>query len=251
MTIETVSSDLYREEYQPSFVAKWDELIDWDRRAAGEGGFYEDLLRNAGCERILDAAAGTGYHSVQLRKAGFDVLAADGAPEMVAKTRDNAEALGVELPVQQADWRSLDQDVDGSFDAVLCLGNAFTHLFSEEERVVVLEEFRKVLNDGGLVVIDQRNYDAILDQGFSSKHQYYYCGEDVDARPEVITDEYVRFRYSFRDGSVHHLTLYPLRQDHLSKLLKSTGFDNIRRYGDFESPYELHDPDFIIQVGTA
>ncbi len=251
MTTDTVSSDLYREEYQPSFVEKWDELINWERRAAGEDGFYEQLLRDAGCERVLDAAAGTGYHSVQLRKAGLDVLAADGAPEMVAKTAENAGDLGLDLPVQHADWRTLSDDVDGTFDAILCLGNAFTHLFSEDERINVLEEFRKVLDPDGLVVIDQRNYDAILDQGFSTKHEYYYCGENVDARPEAITDEYVRFCYRFPDGAVHHLTLFPLRQDHLAGLMKDVGFDNIRQFGDFKAPYDLHEPDFVIQVGQA
>lgn len=251
MTSDAVSSDLYQEEYQTSFVDKWDELINWEGRAEGEGTFYEELLRGANCERVLDAAAGTGYHSVQLAKAGFDVLAADGAPEMVAKTVENAKAYGLDLPAQVADWRTLSKDVDGKFDALLCLGNAFTHLFSEDERVAALDEFRKVLNPGGLVVIDQRNYDSILDQGFSTKHQYYYTGEGVDARPEVITDEYVRFQYNFPDGEQHHLTMFPLRQDHLSRLLKDAGFDNIRRFGDFVSPYELHDPDFVIQVGSA
>lgn len=251
MSTDTVSSDLYRDEYEPSFVEKWDELINWEGRAAGEGAFYEDLLREAGCERVLDAATGTGYHAVQLKKAGFDVLAADGAPEMVAKTDENASQLGVDLPVQQADWRTLSQDVDGKFDALLCLGNAFSHLFSEEERTVVLDEFRKVLNPDGLVVVDQRNYDSILDRGFSTKHQYYYTGEGVDASPEAITDEYVRFRYNFPDGASHHLTLFPLRQDHLERLLKQTGFDDIRQFGDFEAPYDRHEPDFIVQVGKA
>lgn len=251
MTTDTLSSDRYHEEYQPSFVEKWDELINWEGRAAGEGGFYEDLLRNAGCERVLDAATGTGYHAVQLRKAGFDVVAADGAANMVAKTDENARNLGIDLPVQQADWRTLSSDVSGRFDAILCLGNAYTHLFSESERIAVLEQFRDTLNPGGIVVIDQRNYDAILDEGFSTKHRYYYTGEGVDARPESITDEYVRFRYEFPDGAVHHLTLFPLRQAHLEKLLKEVGFERIRKYGDFESDFDAHEPDFIVQVGTA
>ena len=176
MASETITSDRYQDEYEPSFVDKWDELIDWEGRAKGEGDFYPSILRDAGCTRVLDAACGTGYHAVQLAKAGFDVLAADGAPDMVSKTAENAALLGVDLPVQQADWRTLADDVPGQFDAVLCLGNAFTHLFSEEERVQSLAQFRKVLRPGGLVIIDQRNYDSILDEGFSSKHQYYYTG---------------------------------------------------------------------------
>lgn len=251
MASDTVSSDLYQAEYKPSFVEKWDELIDWEGRAAGEGDFFPNLLNEVGANRVLDAACGTGYHAVQLAKAGFDVLAADGAADMVRKTSENATALGVDLPVQQADWRTLSDDVPGTFDAVLCLGNAFTHLFDETERATSLAEFHKVLNPGGLVVIDQRNYDSILDEGFSTKHSYYYTGKGVDAAPEEITDTYIRFRYKFPDGEVHHLTMCPIRQDYVAQLLKNAGFSNIRQFGDFREHYEKNDPDFVIQVGTA
>lgn len=244
-----VTSDHFQEEYQPDFVSKWDTLIDWDRRADGESEFFAKILREHGCQRVLDAAAGTGFHSVTLAQEGFDVLAADGHEEMVAQTQRNARAHGLELPAQQADWRSLSDDIDGRFDALLCLGNAFTHLFTEEERVQAMEQFHAVLEPGGLAIIDQRNYDSILDQGFSSKHRYYYCGENVEAKPEEITDDYVRFRYAFDDGSVHHLTLYPIRQRDLTRHMREAGFDPVHKYGDFKPDFELYDPDFIVQVG--
>jgi glycine/sarcosine N-methyltransferase len=245
----TVTSDYYHEEYKPSFVDKWDELIDWDGRADGEADFFSKLLRDHGCERVLDAAAGTGYHSITLAKDGFDVVAADGAQEMVSKTQANAAQQGVELTTLQADWRWLSHQVDGTFDALLCLGNAFTHLFSEEERVQAVTEFYRVLRPGGLAVIDQRNYDAILDRGFSSKHKYYYCGEEVDARPEEITTSYVRFRYAFEDGQVHHLTLFPIRQEALKRHMLDAGFTSVDQYGDFQPRFERYEPDFVVQVG--
>ena len=248
---DTITSDLYHDEYRPTFVERWDELIDWEGRERGEGGFYPRILREAGCERVLDAATGTGYHAVQLAKAGFDVLATDGAAEMVRKTAENAKDHNVDVPVQQADWRTLSQDVTEQFDAVLCLGNAFTHLFDEGERIASLEQFHKVLRPGGIAVIDQRNYDSILDEGFGSKHKYYYTGKGVDASPEEVTDEFVRFRYSFPDGDVHHLTMCPIRQDYLSGLMADVGFSDIRRYGDFKPDYQLLEPDFVVQVGTA
>ena len=252
MASETITSDRYQDEYEPSFVDKWDELIDWEGRAKGEGDFYPSILREAGCTRLLDAACGTGYHAVQLAKDGFDVLAADGAEEMVSKTAENAKLHGIDdLPCQVADWRSLSEDIDGQYDALLCLGNAFTHLFSAEERQQALTEFHKVVKPGGLVVIDQRNYDSILDEGFNTKHQFYYTGHGVDARPEEISEEYVRFRYTFPDGDVHHLTMYPLRQDYLTGLMQEAGFRGIQRYGDFEPDYDKLEPDFVVQVGKA
>ncbi len=246
---EAVDSDRYRDEYERSFVDKWDDLIDWEARAEGEQGFFEDLLLDAGCERVLDAAAGTGYHSVQLAQAGLDVVAADGAETMLAKTEENLAAHDLDVPTHQADWRHLAGEVPGRFDAVLCLGNALTHVFDRAERRRALEQFHRVLRPGGLAVVDQRNYDAILDQGYSSKHRYYYCGDDVEARPETISEDRIRFRYAFPDGSVHHLTLYPLRVDHLTTLMEESGLEDVRRYGDFESDYDPRDVDFVVQVG--
>ena len=245
-----ITSDKFQNEYKPGFVDKWDDLIDWDRRADGESGFFASLLRKHGCERILDAACGTGFHSVTLARAGFDVVAADGHEEMLDKTQRNAKDHGVDLAgYHHADWRSLTDDVPGTYDAVLCLGNAFTHLFTEEERIQAMGQFFGVLEPGGLAVIDQRNYDSILDNGFSSKHKYYYCGENVEATPEEITDDYVRFRYVFDDGVVHHLTLYPIRQQVLTGHLVGAGFDPVWTYGDFAPDFERYDPDFIVQVG--
>lgn len=105
-----------------------------------------------------------------------------------------------------------------------------------------------MLDKGGLCIIDQRNYDAILDEGYSSKHQYYYCGETVEVYPESISEEMVRFRYAFEDGSVHHLSLYPVLQDELTQGLKDAGFSKVWRFGDFKSEYDHYEPDFIVQV---
>lgn len=244
------TSDKFHEEYNPDFVDKWDDLIDWERRAEGESDFFFKLLRDNGCERILDAASGTGYHSITLAREGFNILAADGAQEMVDKTRRNAEQLGVELETTTADWRWLSEQLTERFDALLCLGNAYTHLFTHEEREQAMTEFYKVLKPGGIVVIDQRNYDSILDRGFSTKHKYYYAGEGVDARPEEIEDTHVRFRYTFDDGQVHFLTLFPIRQEQLRGYMFDAGFRSVDSYGDFVAEFERYEPDFLIHVGT-
>ena len=52
------------------FVDKWDELIDWERRAEREGDFFIQQLQEAGSRQALDVATGTGFHSVRLLKAG-------------------------------------------------------------------------------------------------------------------------------------------------------------------------------------
>ncbi len=133
---------------------------------------------------------------------------------------------------------------------MICLGNAFTHLFDESDRIRSLGEVYRLLNNDGIAIIDQRNYDAILDNGFSSKHQSYYLGETVDVKPEELTEDIVKMRYEYSDGEVHFLTIFPLRQDYLTDLLLRTGFRGVQRYGDFVAGYDRYDPDFVIQVAS-
>jgi len=245
------ANDTYRAEYTKAFVSNWDDLIDWQGREKGESEFFARLLRAYGVEYIADIACGTGYHAVKLAQNGFEVTATDGAPTMVEQTRANARQHGVKLrDLRCVDWLKLkDEFGEFAFDAVVCLGNAFTHLFDHEARRDMLAAIYATLKPGGLVIVDHRNYDSILDQGYSSKHRYYYTGKDVDVRPVQISRTMVKFRYAFENGEAHHLTLYPLKQDYVSHLLEDAGFMDVTRYGDFERPYDHYDPDFIQQVG--
>ena len=115
-------TDLYRGEYVMSFVEKWDELIDWDARAQSEGRFFIDVLRARDKKSVVDVATGTGFHSVRLTEAGFDVTSADGSAAMLAKAFENGKKRGLILKSVQADWRQLNKSIQGKYDAIICLG---------------------------------------------------------------------------------------------------------------------------------
>jgi sarcosine/dimethylglycine N-methyltransferase len=229
-------------------VEKWDELIDWKSRAASEGDFFIEKLKEHGARQVLDVATGTGFHSVRLLEAGFEVVSADGSAEMLAMAFNNGKRYGHILRTVQADWRWLNRDVHGEYDAIICLGNSFTHLFCERDRRKALAEYYAMLKHDGVLIMDQRNYDRILDDGFSSKHIYYYCGEDVSAEPEHLDEGLARFRYRFPDNSEFHLNMFPLRKSYTRRLLHEVGFQRIETYGDFQETYHDDEPDFFIHV---
>ena len=241
-------TDQYTDEYVRGFVEKWDDLIDWDQRAESEGAFFIEILREHGVKRVLDVATGTGFHSIRLLEAGFDVVSADGSPYMLSKAFENGRRRGHVIRTCQADWRWLNRDVLGRFDAVICLGNSFTHLFKERDRRKTLAEFYAALVHDGLLILDQRNYDSILDDGFNSKHKYYYCGDQVSAEPEHIDKGLCRFCYGFPDGSEYHLNMFPLRKDYTRGLMHDVGFQKIETYGDFQETFPEQDPDFYVHV---
>lgn len=241
-------TDLYQLEFVQNLVAHWDELIDWEARSISEGRFFIDVLQEKGAKNVLDVATGTGFHSVLLLQEGFQVASVDGSQEMLAKAFENALQKNFILRAIHTDWRWLGRDVHEKFDAVICLGNAFTYLFSERDRRKALIEFYAVLEHDGILILDQRNYDAILEGHFSSRKAYYYCGESVKVEPEHVDEKLVRFRYEFTDNSVFYLDNYPLRKTYMQQLMKEVGFQRIKTYGDFKETYHHDEPDFFIHV---
>lgn len=241
-------TDHYQMEYVQQFVEKWDELIDWDKREKSIGDFFIELLKARGAKRILDVATGTGFDSIRLIEAGFDVVSADGNPEMLAKAFENGCRRGIILRTVQADWRWLNRDIHEKFDAVICVGNSFTHIFAEHDRRKALAEFYAMLKNDGILILDHRNYDDMLDEGFSSKHTYYYGSDKVKAEPEYIDPGLARFRYEFPDRSVFHLNMFPLRKEYVRRLMTEVGFQRINTYADFKETYKADDPDFYIHI---
>jgi SAM-dependent methyltransferase len=87
--------------------------------------------------------------------------------------------------IEEANWLTLVDDLEefekpsAGFDAVLCMGNSFAHLPDFEgnqvKQKVALENFYAMVKPGGILVIDHRNYDAILDLGIvpEGKNVYY------------------------------------------------------------------------------
>ena len=131
---------------------------------------------------------------------------------------------------------------------MICLGNSFTHLHKENDRRKALAEYYATLRHDGILILDQRNYDALLDKQIEPSHNYYYCGEDVSASPEHVDDALARFRYQFSDGATYHLNMFPLRKHYMQRLMQEVGFQRVTTYGDFKETYREDEPDFFIHV---
>ena len=171
----------YREEYVNAFVDKWDELIDWDARAGSEGAFFIDQLKQRGAKKILDVATGTGFHSVRLIEAGFDVVSSDGSAQMLFKAFENGKRRGHVLRTVQADLTH--QRLDGVYD-VAWSSMALHHVHDLDALLTSVAEH---LADGGRLAIADLESDPggafHADRaGFDGHH-----GFDRDDLAEQIT----------------------------------------------------------------
>uniref|UniRef100_A0A1B6D1R2 Glycine N-methyltransferase n=1 Tax=Clastoptera arizonana TaxID=38151 RepID=A0A1B6D1R2_9HEMI len=120
----------------------WDIFIgDQEARTKNYKDFICNLLSEKGCKRVLDVACGTGVDSVMLVEAGFQVTSVDASDQMLKyalRTRWNRKKEpGFEnWVIEEGNWLTLKEDVeeftDLGFDAVICLGNSFTHILDPE-----------------------------------------------------------------------------------------------------------------------
>lgn len=110
--------------------------------------------------RVLDCAAGTGQLAVGLALRGFDVVASDASRAMIERTRALADRHHVELAAVRCPWSELERrGWEQSFDAVFCVGNSLTHAAGRAGRRAALAAMRGVLRDGGLLVLNSRNWE--------------------------------------------------------------------------------------------
>ena len=106
---------------------------------------------------------------------------------------------------------------------------------------------RTFVKHDGILILDQRNYDAILDNSYINEH-IFYCGKDVRVEPEYVDEGLARFKYAFPDESVYHLNMFPLRKAYLLNLIQQAGFPHITTYGNFQKDFREDEPEFFVHV---
>lgn len=104
-------------------------------------------------ERVLDAGCGYGRIAIPLAARGYRVSGLDLAAPLLISAREAALAQGVRLPLVTGSMTTLPFR-DASFDAVICLWSAFWEVLDPAEQVRTLAEMWRVLDDGGVAVIE-------------------------------------------------------------------------------------------------
>ena len=112
----------------------------------------EDLALQHGLpgRRVLDVGCGTGKSFEPLLERGYEIMACDLSPAMVAAAREKAEGRGVHVFV--ADMTRLPELP--AVDWVTCLDDAVNYLLGDDDLAMALSGMRRALRPGGLVTFD-------------------------------------------------------------------------------------------------
>lgn len=181
--------------------------------------FLLEHLKKYEKPKVFDSALGAGVTSIGLKLAGINDIISNEIDEEFRKVAlENAKKYGVTLTITQYDWRDIPDELAETFDAVLCLGNSLSCLFKKEDRMKAIKNFKKILKPGGMLVIDERNYDKILET-YKLKGEcildtnVVYCGTDkVECKVIYASDSMVVFQYTHKQtGKRAHIVAYPFK----------------------------------------
>ena len=223
----------------------YDRFVNWQNRLAVELPFIIEKLQAAGAHTILDAACGTGRHAIALAQCGFTTSGADLSQGMIDRAIANTSSAGVAVHFEAAGFGALSQAFGNhAFDAILCLGNSLPHVLTPPELTSALRDFAACLHPGGLLLVQNRNFDAVM-----SKHERWMEPQthtegdrewlfqrfyDFDS-DGLITFNMVTLK-RVGDGnwnqSVTVSRLRPLLNGELVAELNSIGFADIKTFGN-------------------
>ncbi|RPF30839.1 class I SAM-dependent methyltransferase [Streptomyces sp. TLI_185] len=151
-------------DFYDSLAADYHRIFpDWDASMTRQAAALDALVRRelgAGPHRLLDCACGIGTQAIGLARAGHRVAGSDVSPVAAARAAVEAAARGVALPAVAADMRRLPFG-PGAFDVVVCADNSLAHLLTARDVAAALREMRRVLTDGGLLLLTLRDYDDL------------------------------------------------------------------------------------------
>jgi glycine/sarcosine N-methyltransferase len=232
-------------EFYDHLAASFDVMTDWSSRLAYEIPFLDATLTRQRARAVLDAACGTGWHAIALAQRGYRVAGSDASAAMIERARGNAAEAGLTIEFAVASFQDLGSTWREPFDAVLCLGNSFPHVLTEQAAIDSLAGMRASVRDSGLLILHNLNYDKRMrdrPRWFAVNSEMLDGNETLvwrfaDYGPDLITFNIAVFaKKSDGQWSVHveSTPQRPYRKGELEDLLYRVGFRTVEAYGNLQ-----------------
>lgn len=211
--------------------------VDYARRA----DYLEKLFRRSRIpvHTILDLACGTGEMTAILTQRGYELIAADASPDMLAQAKAKAVNLpGIPPVFLNQDMPAL--DLYGTVDAAVCCLDSLNYLTSPKDVQKTFQRLRLFISPGGLLVFDVNTPAklASLDgQIFLDETDDIFCVWRAQYEKRTKTCSYWMDLFTktpggawARSGEEHRQRAYSAEE--LKTWLMEAGFVMIRTFGD-------------------
>ncbi len=211
--------------------------VGYERRA----DYLEKLFRRSRIpvHTVLDLACGTGEMTAILTERGYELIAVDASPDMLAQARDKAAGLAGEPPVfLNQSMPAL--DLYGTVDAAVCCLDSLNYLTNPRDVQKTFQRLHLFISPGGLLLFDINSPEklASLDgQVFLDETEDVYCvwRTEYEKRSRICSywmDIFTRRSGGGwdRSGEEHRQRAYSVEE--LRTWLMEAGFIRVQTFGD-------------------
>ncbi len=123
---------------------------------AGECDLIEQEVGRDKTKKILDIGCGTGRHSIELTKRGYNVTGVDLSASQLKRAMEKAQEAGVKIDFQQHDARNL--PFEGQFDlAIMLCEGGFSLMETDEMNFAILKSAARALTGKGKLIFTTLN----------------------------------------------------------------------------------------------
>lgn len=159
---------------------------------------------------ILELGAATGAYTIPLAKDGYIMSAIEPVEKHLILLKEKAKAIPIQIHAGSA--THLEDFVDESFDAVLCMGPLY-HLDSEKEREQCIKEAIRVCKKGGVLFFAYIPNDMI------------FITESMYTKDFLVLQEYDPVTFKLFDD-----TIILLDEQQIPSLIKTLKIEEITHF---------------------
>lgn len=209
------------------------------------------LLNIQQYSRVLDLSCGTGRHSLELARRGFQIVGVDRTTSFIEKAKQKAEEEGLTVEFVVEDMR--DYRRPDTFDAAINLFGSFGYFDDPEDDRRVVRNMHASLRSGGKLLIETAGKEIVA-RGFQER-DWWEQGDALvlaERKPHQNWSR-IQTRWIVIKGHQrveHTVSVRSYSAVELSSLVSEGGFADVKVYGDLEGrDYDLEARRLVV-VGT-
>ncbi len=252
----TNKNNLSSVEFFNQLSDSYDQMMSWQPRISQEGMFFKKLISENKLKSSLSVACTTGFDVVMFRRLGVDAVGIDESPKMIDKARANSVACGVTVDFVCGDYQTLAKRFSEGFDIITLMTDSLSHIKSHADLKKIMEGLYAILNPGGLLVLQTRNYEMILknqDRFLAPIINRSGIDETIFSRvldfaAKSLEYTIVKFHKHENQWNSQVLTteIFPYLKTDLEAMLKGAGFKEINAYRNFNlEDFDKNGPEVI------
>ncbi|MDD3905476.1 MAG: class I SAM-dependent methyltransferase [Candidatus Omnitrophica bacterium] len=213
---------------------------------AGECDFVEQEIGQDRSLKILDIGCGTGRHTIELAKRGYNVTGVDLSGNQINWAREKAKEAGLTIDFQVQDACNLSFDCEFDLAIMLCEGG-FSLMETDEMNFEILKSATKALKSKGKLIFTTLN--GLFPLFHSVSEFYKSAGKEGQSQCKECSFDLLTFRdhnrVEFEDDSGNKKVLECNERcyvpSEITWLLRSLGYKKIEIFGAKLGAYSRND----------